>query len=75
MIIRSSLQPAQGHSLRRAISPSKARFAGAEFTPVLWSLPLNDGYLNTHFFPNKLTEVKKRVTENKWATILLQHQV
>lgn len=28
----------------------KAYFAGAEFTPALWSLPLNDGYLNTLFF-------------------------
>lgn len=49
----------------------KAYFAGAEFTPALWSLPLHDGYLNTRFFsPSKLTEVKNQVSENKWTTIL-----
>lgn len=70
MVFHSSLQPAQGHHLRRAISPLKAQFGGTEFTPALGSLQLNDRYLNTLFSPNKSTEVKKRVTENKWATIL-----
>lgn len=64
MITRRHLQPAQRHCLRRAISPLKAHFGGAEFTPALGTLQLNDGYLNTHFFfLNKLTEVKSEALE------------
>lgn len=45
----------------------QAHFGGAEFTPALGTLQLNDCYLNTHFFLNKLTEVKSESLETNGA--------